>query len=75
MKEDLAKAPDPLELAKTQGHLEGLQRLIEEKDKRIEDLTREVSRLDMFAHYFKNVEVKQIEAPTAEKVKPWWKFW
>ncbi|MGB9938214.1 hypothetical protein [Methanosarcina sp.] len=40
---------------------------------RIEDLTREVSRLDMFAHYFKNVEVKQIEA-LGEK-KQFWKCW
>jgi|GEM_PF-3372175 len=53
---------------------DGTQRLIEEKDKRIEDLTKEVEMLNMFAHYFKNVEVKQIGVP-AEKKKPFWKFW
>jgi len=53
---------------------DGTQRLIEEKDKRIEDLTKEVEMLNMFAHYFKNVEVKQIGVPT-EKKKPFWKFW
>jgi hypothetical protein len=29
----------------------------------------------MFAHYFKNVDVKRIEAPAVEKSKAWWKFW
>ncbi|HEY5535907.1 MAG TPA: hypothetical protein VIL99_13360 [Ignavibacteria bacterium] len=65
-----------------QATFEGIQRLTEEKDKRIGDLTKEVERLnkeverlDMFAHYFKSVEVKQIEAPAPEKVKPWYKFW
>jgi len=71
----IQEAPDRAELAELKGNHTGLQRLLEEKDKRIEDLTREVSRLDMFAHYFKNVEVKQIEAHATEKVKTWWKFW
>lgn len=76
LEESLKNAPDPIELAKAQERLEGLQRLTEEKDKRIEDLTREVETLNVFAHYFKNVEVKQIEAPAAiEKKKPWYKFW
>ena len=69
----LHEAPDPIELAEVRAHFEGLQRLTEEKDKRIEDITREVETLNVFAHYFKNVEVKQIEAP-GEK-KRWWKFW
>jgi len=55
--------------------IEEKERLIDEKEKRIEDLTREVTTLNGFAHYFKTAEVKQIEAPAAEKVKPWWKFW
>src|SRR5674476_120124 len=71
----IMEAPDPIELVKLQERNEGLQRLLEEKDKRIEDLTREVGTLNGFAHYFKNVEVKQIEAPAPEKVKPWYKFW
>jgi hypothetical protein len=75
LKDIIDRAPDPVELAEVRAHFEGLQRLTEEKDKRIDDLTREVETLNVFAHYFKNVEVKQIEAPAAEKVKPWWKFW
>jgi len=75
LKAVIMNAPDPLELARLQERNEGLNLVIAEKDKRIEDLTREVSRLDMFAHYFKNVEVKQIEAPGVAKVKPWYKFW
>jgi len=71
--EKLRTAPDPVALAKVQAHYEGLQKLLEEKDKRIDDLTREVETLNAFAHYFKNVDVKQIEAP-AEK-KKWWRFW
>lgn len=71
----IMEAPDPLELAEMKGNYAGLQRLLDEKDKRIEDLTREVTTLNGFAHYFKSVEAKQIEAPTAEKSKPWWKFW
>jgi hypothetical protein len=36
-----------------------MQRLLEEKDKRIENPTREVERLDMFAHDFKNVRLSR----------------
>ena len=82
LEEKLRTAPDPVELAKVQAHLEGINRLLEEKEERIKNLNREVEglhkeveRLDMFAHYFKSVEVKQIEAPAPEKVKPWYKFW
>jgi len=72
----IMEAPDPLELARLQERNEGLNLVIAEKEKRIEDLTREVTTLNGFAHYFKNIEVKQIEAPvTAEKKKAWYKFW
>ena len=71
----LQETPNPVELADVRARFEGLQSLTEEKDKRIEDLTKEVETLNVFAHYFKNIEVKQIEAPVYEKVKPWWKFW
>jgi predicted RNase H-like nuclease (RuvC/YqgF family) len=74
LKAELEKAPDSVEFTKVQERLEGLQRLTEEKDKRIEDLTREIETLNVFAHYFKNVEVKQLEPP-GEKKKPWYKFW
>jgi chromosome segregation ATPase len=75
LKEALSNSPDPVELAEVRAHFEGLQRLTEEKDKRIEDLTREVETLNVFAHYFKSNPVKQIEAPETEKKKPWYKFW
>jgi len=82
LEEQLSKAPDPVELVEVRAHFEGLQKLLEEKTKTIdilnrevEGLQKEVERLDMFAHYFKSVEVKQIEAPATEKVKPWWHFW
>jgi predicted RNase H-like nuclease (RuvC/YqgF family) len=64
-----------LELVQTRAYNEGLQKLLEEKDKRIEDLTMEVEDLRGFAHYFKTVEVKQLEAPKIDVIKPWWKFW
>jgi len=82
LEDRLSKAPDPVELIEVRAHFEGLQRLseekerlIEEKEERIKDLTREVTTLNGFAHYFKTAEVKQIEAPAAERKKPWYKFW
>jgi len=69
----IQETPDLVELAEIKGLYEGKMQVIEEKNKRIEALEREISRLDIFAHYFKNVDVKQIEAP-AEK-KPRWQFW
>jgi hypothetical protein len=72
----LQETPDPVELAEVKAYFEGLQmlleereRLLEERNNRINDLTREVEDIRGFAHYFKNVEVKQIEAPTEQKVK------
>lgn len=65
----IMEAPDPMELVKIQERNEGLNLLIDEKNKRIDDLTREVERLDIFAHYFKNVDIKQLEAPAEQKVK------
>lgn len=69
------EAPDPVDLVRLQERNDGLNLVIVEKEKRIEDLTREVTTLNGFAHYFKTAEIKQIEAPAAEKTKPWWKFW
>ena len=74
LKNVIIEAPDPLELARLQERNEGLNLVIAEKEKRIEDLTREVTTLNGFAHYFKTAEAKQIEAPV-EKKKPFWKFW
>jgi len=39
----------------------------------VEKLTQYKEDIGAFANYFKNVDVKQIEAP-GEK-KKWWKFW
>jgi hypothetical protein len=75
LKDALSNAPEPSELIEARTRSEGLQRLTEEKERTIEILNREVETLNVFAHYFKNVEVKQIEAPAAEKKKPWYKFW
>jgi hypothetical protein len=65
----LQESPDPVESAEVRAHFEGLQKLLEEKDKSIERLEREVETLSVFAHYFKNVDVKQLEAPAEQKVK------
>lgn len=73
LKNVIMDSPDPVDIARLQAINEGLNMVITEKEKRIEDLTREVTTLNGFAHYFKTAEVKQIEAP-GEK-KPWWKFW
>lgn len=74
LKTILTEAPDPVDLVRLQEWNDGLNLVIAEKEKRIEDLTREVTTLNGFAHYFKTAEVKQIEAPSTEK-KPWWRFW
>lgn len=69
LKTVIMEAPDPMELAVTKKDNEGLRLVIEEKDRSIERLEKEVNRLDLFAHYFKNVDVKQLEAPAEQKVK------
>lgn len=75
LEESLRKAPDPVELADIKARFDERQTLLEEKDKRITGLEREVNNLNGFAHYFKTTEIKQIEAPAAQKSKPWYKFW
>lgn len=75
LKTVLMEAPDPVDLVRLQERNGGLNLVIEEKNRSIERLEKEVNRLDLFSHYFKSNPVKQIEAPAAEKVKPWWKFW
>lgn len=55
----IEKAPDPSEFAELKGLYEGKLQVIEEKDKRIEGLEREVNTLNGFAHFFKNVDIKQ----------------
>jgi len=62
-----------IELSRLQATCEGLQQVIEEKNNRIADLTREVETLSVLAHYFKTTEQKQIEAPASKK--KWFEFW
>lgn len=72
----LQEAPDPLELVKLKERNEGLNLLIEEKNKRIEELTQYKEDMGVFANYFKSHEPKkQIEASAEERKKPWYKFW
>src|SRR5659263_165028 len=73
LKNVIIEAPDPIELAKLQERNESLNLLINEKEKRIEDLTKYKEDIGVFANYFKSNPVKQIEAPAAEKVRPWWR--
>lgn len=67
LKNAIMEAPDPLELVKLQATNEGLNMLIEEKNRSIERLEKEVNRLDLFSHYFKSDKNKILEAPAAEK--------
>lgn len=69
----IQEAPDPVELAEVRAHFEGLQKVLEEKERTIEILNRDVETLNVFAHYFKNTEVKQLEAPAVEKKRPWYR--
>jgi predicted RNase H-like nuclease (RuvC/YqgF family) len=75
LKTAIMEAPEPVDLVRLQATNEGLNLVIEEKNRSIERLEKEVNRLDLFSHYFKSNPVKQIEVPAAEKVKPWWRFW
>jgi predicted RNase H-like nuclease (RuvC/YqgF family) len=75
LKTVLMEAPDPVDLVRLKERNDGLNLVIEEKNRSIERLEKEVNRLDLFSHYFKSVEVKQIEASVAEKKKPWWELW
>jgi hypothetical protein len=75
LKEALAIAPDPSELVDLRARFEERQKLLDEKDKRIEELNEHKDIMSRFANYFSSAEPKLIEAPAAEKTKPWWKFW
>jgi hypothetical protein len=75
LKAELIKAPDPLELVKLQERNEGLNLLLEERSKRIGELTEHKENMSRFADYFRSTEPKLIEAPAAERKKPWWQFW
>lgn len=51
----LQEALDPVELAEIRANFTGIQRLLEGKDKRIEEFAQEVETFNVFAHHFKNV--------------------
>jgi vacuolar-type H+-ATPase subunit I/STV1 len=82
---NLRKAPDPVDTAKTQERLEGFQVVLEEKNNRINDLTKEIENTrqdkeaiqNLYDNYMRQMQTlitqKAIEAPGAKK--PWWRFW
>jgi len=41
--------------------------LLQEKDERISDLKREAETLGIFAHYFKSLEYRRLEASSEER--------
>lgn len=47
--------------------IEGLKLLLQEKDERISDLKRETETLSTFAHYFKSLEYRRLEASTEKQ--------
>ena len=53
---------DSPELYELRAQVSVIRELLEEKDRRIADLSREIEDLRIFAYYFKSVEVKQIES-------------
>lgn len=65
----IMEAPDPLELARLQERNEGLNLVIAEKEKRIEELNKHIEDISPFANYYKNKELLKIEAPAEEKKK------
>jgi predicted RNase H-like nuclease (RuvC/YqgF family) len=75
LKNTIMEAPDPVDLVRFQERNDGLNLVIEEKNRSIDRLEKEVNRLDMFSNYFKSNQVKQIEAPATEKKKRWYEFW
>ena len=85
LRELIANSPDPVELIEIRAHFEGLQRLVEEKEKQNDTLNRELEKAERdkedlkatYVNYFKQVQSlinqKAIEAPGSKK--PWYKFW
>ncbi len=82
---NLRTAPYTVDTAKTQERLEGLQVVLEEKNNRINDLTKEIENTrqdkeaiqNLYDNYMRQMQTlitqKAIEAPGAKK--PWWRFW
>lgn len=55
------------DIPRLEATIEGLQMLLQEKDERINELKREAETLGVFAHYFKSLEYKRLEANTEER--------
>lgn len=75
LKTVIMEAPDPVDLVRLQERNDGLNLLLGEKEKRIIELTQYKEDIGAFANYFKSKSPELIEAPAAEKKKPWYKFW
>ena len=75
LKNVLMEAPDPVDLVRLQERNDGLNLVIAEKEKRIEELNAHKENMSRFADYFRSTEPKLIESPAAERKKSWWKFW
>ena len=69
----LQESPDPVELVKLQTENEGLKMVLEERNKRIEEISNHYENISSFANHFKSKEPLLIEAPAVEKKKPWYK--
>ena len=68
------ESPDPLELVKLQERNQGLNLLLAEREKQIEELNEHKENMSRFADYFRSLEPK-IGSPATDKKKPWWRFW
>jgi hypothetical protein len=75
LKTIVMEAPDPVDLVRLQERNDGLNLLLEEKEKRIIELTQYKEDIGAFANYFKSKVPEMIEAPAAERKKPWYRFW
>lgn len=69
----IMESPDPMEFVRLQERIEGLQSVLEEREKRIHELNSHYENISSFANYFKSNEPKLIEAPAADKKRPWYK--
>lgn len=56
---------DSPELYELRAQTRIIRELLEEKDRRIADLNREIEDLRIFTYYFKSMEYKQIESPAS----------
>ena len=65
----LMEAPEPSQLLILQERIEGLNLVLTEKDKRIEELTQYKEDIGAFANYFKSKEPLLLDTPAEQRVK------